>query len=344
MRIKYLDILKAIAILAVIVIHVAGESWYICLHEESFDLFKWQVLLVWLGLAKCGVPIFIMVSGALLLKKDYTVCDIVKRIMIIVGSIILMATVGEMTNIFLGNVQSDNPILDIASQVIHGTVPTYGWYLYTLIGFYLALPFFKAFVNGANEDQYRYTLILIFAFSSIIKFVQMFDADNSMGDLVEMLDMGIGYLSGFMGYFLMGYYMENHRIRVPEWMIYVGGIIGIGVSIVISLGNPARMEDYISYPMPGVVIYSVSMYMIYKKLAHRLSEMPVGKFLADLGSKTLGIYMFHMSLIKVLEYYGVMAKNYNVILSVPVMSLVILIVMYMIVSALKLIPGLRKLI
>ena len=62
-RIKYLDYLRVIGIFAIILVHIASlwvTSTIVCV--------DWQKLASTIG--NIGVPIFLMISGALLLNKN----------------------------------------------------------------------------------------------------------------------------------------------------------------------------------------------------------------------------------------------------------------------------------
>ncbi len=63
-RIKYLDDLRVIGIFAIILVHVA--SLWVTSTIVGVD---WQKLASTIG--NIGVPIFLMISGALLLNKNY---------------------------------------------------------------------------------------------------------------------------------------------------------------------------------------------------------------------------------------------------------------------------------
>ena len=72
-RIKYLDDLRVIGIFAIILVHVA--SLWVTSTIVGVD---WQKLASTIG--NIGVPIFLMISGALLLNKNYpTVSGFYKR-------------------------------------------------------------------------------------------------------------------------------------------------------------------------------------------------------------------------------------------------------------------------
>ena len=62
-RVEYLDILRIIATIAVVAIHVLAKGWY----ENDITTFKWQIYNVFFGIVRWAVPIFVMISGVLFL-------------------------------------------------------------------------------------------------------------------------------------------------------------------------------------------------------------------------------------------------------------------------------------
>ena len=62
-HIAYFDVLRVIAILAVIVLHVAVKPFG---NTDVFS-FTWEMANMWEGLVRWGVPVFVMISGALFL-------------------------------------------------------------------------------------------------------------------------------------------------------------------------------------------------------------------------------------------------------------------------------------
>ena len=65
-RIYYLDILRVIACLCVILIH--SSSQYVVKEVGSLNFWTGNIID---GFSRVAVPIFVMISGALLLNKNY---------------------------------------------------------------------------------------------------------------------------------------------------------------------------------------------------------------------------------------------------------------------------------
>lgn len=74
-RVVYFDYLKIIAALAVIMIHIASENWYTIDVEST----KWFCLNFYDSIARFGVPVFVMISGALFLDKKVKISEIYSK-------------------------------------------------------------------------------------------------------------------------------------------------------------------------------------------------------------------------------------------------------------------------
>lgn len=72
-RIFYYDLLRATAIIFVILIHIDGLIGY------GFDSFKHAIPGLLTCIAMPAVAIFIMLTGSLLLNKPYTLSEFLKR-------------------------------------------------------------------------------------------------------------------------------------------------------------------------------------------------------------------------------------------------------------------------
>ena len=65
-RILYFDILRVLATLAVITLHISVHNWY----ETDISSTQWMAYTMYDSLFRWSVPIFVMISGALFLQRD----------------------------------------------------------------------------------------------------------------------------------------------------------------------------------------------------------------------------------------------------------------------------------
>jgi surface polysaccharide O-acyltransferase-like enzyme len=164
-------------------------------------------------------------------------------------------------------------------------------------------------------------------------------ADISMS--VKMLLMGTNSFSGFVGYFLLGYYFEKYDVRISNVIMLPLGLAGIIIANAMVVINPAAMEDYMRYYMPTVMLYGVAIYLWIRKLAKGLQDNRIATLLGDVGARTLGIYMLHMPVIILLEKAGIVAEKYYELFSIPVLSLAVLLIAYGLTVILRRIPVIK---
>ena len=75
-RIEWLDSLRAIAILAVIVIHVSSP---VVNRAYGSNMTYWWIGHVFDSAVRFAVPLFLMISGAMLLTKEYNLREFYKK-------------------------------------------------------------------------------------------------------------------------------------------------------------------------------------------------------------------------------------------------------------------------
>ena len=75
-RIFYLDCLRALAIIGVILCHVSAPF---VLNLSMINSIEWDVALFFNCFRDFSVPLFVMISGALLINKNYGLIDFIKR-------------------------------------------------------------------------------------------------------------------------------------------------------------------------------------------------------------------------------------------------------------------------
>ena len=68
----YCDYLRLVATFAVVFIHVAASNW----SNVDVNGMQWQVFNIYDSLVRWGVPIFVMISGALFLNRDVPIQNI----------------------------------------------------------------------------------------------------------------------------------------------------------------------------------------------------------------------------------------------------------------------------
>lgn len=76
-HIVYFDYLRITAIIAIVVLHSASQNWY----AADITSPTWNAFNIYDSLMRWGVPVFVMISGALFLSKEQPIKKIYKKIL-----------------------------------------------------------------------------------------------------------------------------------------------------------------------------------------------------------------------------------------------------------------------
>lgn len=191
------DLLKILACFLVIVNHTS----------ITFGNFHGQITASWVlsviifYFSKMAVPIFLMISGMFLLGKERDYQYSFKKaghftvILLFWNYLYWIAQVGvakfwRLDQYLFSTIQRASSI--------------HLWYLYTLIGFYLLLPFLSKLVIHFTKKDFRIFLLLWLIFGSIVPFLI-----SNFGFPTPFSYFQIGLFTGFLGYFILGAYLKK---------------------------------------------------------------------------------------------------------------------------------------
>lgn len=320
-----IDIIRVVSMFCVIFLHCASNRLRVDMGSMG-----WSVINILTAFATCGVPMFFMISGALILNSKktlsvkYTLKDRVLKLFIpmIVWSVIaVIVRLYTSTDLALTTGNFYNEIIHFFNK----PVAVHLWFMYYLIPMYLISPALKIFVDNAEEKVILYIVllwlieILSFTLSGILS------GDNQKAIISISLINNIGFISGYLGYFIVGWYLFNKKINISNVLLIA---IVIGTVLFISAGtrmitdfNGFYTETFKSYRSIFVVILSCAMFLIL----YKIESMPkfIVKFVAEISILSYGVYLSHNVIIDLLNRWGI--KNHritDVILSFAIASIV----------------------
>ncbi|MDD4187287.1 MAG: acyltransferase family protein [Bacilli bacterium] len=313
-RLLYIDILKSIAILFVIIIHTTSNYMMQVYGTGSFKIF-----LALNTVISIAVPLFFMLSGASLIRNNSDIDKkntkrIVKRVYQLFFWTFIYLTFekyyfGSEINIF------NNLIKSIFKyQVSHL------WFMYPLLALYILTPIVSKLYYSLNEKKINYLLIFTFIIPLFIKcFIQYFD-------FVSIPIFSVGFSE--FGYFILGKYIYDkkdyllQRTQKKFWTILT--IISISFVIIYAKIDHYYFgfsdKPYFDYSRFPVALYCISFYTLFMLLEDKFNKISkkILKVVTNLGSNTGGIYYIHMLYIYILSNLyvlgiGFTANNGNII-------------------------------
>ena len=173
------------------------------------------------------------------------------------------------------------------------------WYIYLLIGLYLYLPVFSAWVEKASERA-KLMFLLAWGVTLLLPYYYQF-VSNYLWGTCSWNSFGMLYaFAGFNGYLLLGHYLKN-----LEWSLKKTLAIGIpmfaaGYAVTflafrhitaLPEYTDEMLELFFTYCSLNVVMMTIPVFMLAKKV--KVNSERMKKALANLTVCGFGIYMIH---------------------------------------------------
>ena len=105
-------------------------------------------------------------------------------------------------------------------------VDVHMWYIYLLIGLYLYLPVFSAWVEKASEKA-KLWFLLAWGVSTLLPYYYQFVSPYVWGGCSWNSFNMLYYFAGFNGYLLLGHYLRNH-----DWSLNKILLVGIPMFLI----------------------------------------------------------------------------------------------------------------
>lgn len=301
------DFLRVMAALAVVCIHVSAN---VVLTTPDIHSMAWWSGNIAAAFCRWCVPVFVMISGALLLSspKDYTPIEFYKRR----ASRLLPAIVfwSFVYMVFRKYTENEFNLSVAVNSVIKGTPYYHLWYIYMVVGLYLVTPFIRQMIAAINADSLRILIVICF----VIATTASLSGDKSLTFLPSFLP--------FIGYFLVGYYLCNYYSNLSGFLLTSVFLVCV---VMVSVGTNALfplfgkkawsvMHDYLN---PLVMIMSLCVFIFFTKKSMTIS----GDLIQRVAPITLGIYLVHPLWLSLLDKFGVTGALIHPLIGIPVTTL-----------------------
>lgn len=173
------------------------------------------------------------------------------------------------------------------------------WYIYLLIGLYLYLPVFSAWVEKASERA-KLMFLLAWGVTLLLPYYYQF-VSNYLWGTCSWNSFGMLYaFAGFNGYLLLGHYLRNLdwslgkilAIGLPMFVIgYAVTFFGFRYITALPEFSDEMLELFFTYCSLNVVMMTIPVFMLCKKV--NFHSEGIRKALANLTLCGFGIYMIH---------------------------------------------------
>jgi surface polysaccharide O-acyltransferase-like enzyme len=341
----------------VVLLHASNEYYTTILNSPLDSEFYWWTSTVYKSFAVPCVPLFIILSGALLLQsskiKEPIGLFLKKRFNRIGFAFIFWTLIYLVWAIFVFQipVTFGNVTQGLIFGLLGGSYYHF-WYIYLIVGLYLITPVLRTLISSDSQELLRYIIILWFLGVAVAPFFHMISGFASL-DYPHYLYETLFVVGGSVGYFILGQYLK--KVRVRSLILYGLFFLSVGFTIfgtwlmrfnLSSLGQEYFFFDNLSI---SVILTSITLYMILSKVSADWPKNPFVKRVLHLISiNTLPIYLLHVIIMETLQrgYLGfkLSVTTINPVIGVPIIALITFIITFGLVLLMKRVPVLRTII
>ena len=320
-HVVWLDVVRLIAMFTVVCCHCTDTFNFYPGDSPIIGDIKFWGAAYGAFLRPC-VPLFVMITGALLLPvREETSIFYKKRILRVFWPFLIWSVIYNLFPWFTGVLglrpelildffpysgeevtrQSLSVSLDYIAQIPFNfsLLDVHMWYIYLLIGLYLYLPIFSAWVEKASEKAKLWFLVG-WGVTLFIPYYREFVSPYIWGGCSWNEFNMLYYFAGFNGYLLLGHYLRNLdgslnkvlAIGIPMFLVgYAITFFGFRYTTALPAYTEEQLELFFYYCSPNVVMMTIPIFLLAKKV--NVKSDTIKRMLANLTICGFGIYMVH---------------------------------------------------
>ena len=345
-HIAYLEVLRLVACILVVGVHVSAFN----LEQVPVESLNFKVMNGLDGLSILGVPLFVMISGALFLAPSYEVTvkkfytrKIPRIVFLYFFWLLFYNVVNFLENGTVWNFT--NVKKQIVLESLLGKGMYHMWYLPMLAVLYLLTPFLKSF--AADRKKCLLFCALGFAYSILLPTALKFEFPYRT--IVESLynQFDCSYFGGYVTYYVLGHALHEYVPKLSaqkKAALGLGGVIAMGIEIAVC--NAWSVKTGI---MPTILNtpFSVTAFIGAAAIFLLLRDGVSGrrtKICGKLAGLTLGIYLIHPLFLRIYGWLGGTTLFAPAAIAVPLIIVLITLISGAAVYVLSKIPVVKKIV
>ncbi len=302
-RKAFLDVARIFAVCLVVLAHVAAR--YVVEYESNTLGFFFGNLFD--SISRTCVPVFVMISGALLLDENKRVTgkSMLKRI----KNVALLLAFWSFAyvlfdSIFLPLVKSEKlpSVQEMIYNFFMGHIHL--WYLYMVIGLYAITPFLRAFVKKENKSMVLVFLLLstlgCFLPGLLSLFYGWFPELSYAVQFINKFELD--FFCGYAAYYVLGWYIVRIGFTNEQKIaVYIASGLALAGMFLAAQFIPAYGGESTAfrqaYANNGLLLflYSAGVFTFLASLEGKLRPSEKTSKWLKAGSKlSFGVYVLHM--------------------------------------------------
>lgn len=335
----YIELLRVIAIILVIFNHTDGYYSYF---SVTTNLFTYLFSLIMSVICKINVPIFVMITGALLLEHEECLLKLFQKRVL---RIVLITTIFSFLYYVIAVIRNGKEIFSVwtfLKGLLTGTIQESFWYLYVYMGIILLLPVLRKAAINMDDQEFKYLVIVQNILNVGIPFFT-FITGLHVSSWINLLNIYVFYI--FTGYYF-DKRVKREKLEKNIKKIIISFFICVVIACMIVIASHFRNGNYEQQYLTMLTpLLAQGIFLIIRWICGKHNFIKkIGKIIIFLGGCTFGIYLMEqLARIQLLPMYLYLCNStFGVFACLCyILASFLLALVYTII--LKKIPGIRKL-
>ncbi len=315
----YLDAARVFAIISISLNHAVNRAYdnYEDQYSEfwSFSRMSSMIKAIVSVFSRIGVPLFLMITGVLILNKTFENSKDVKRFyknnllrLFITAEIwfFLMYWVSvfcnpEVTMIqeygFFSAVRRMIRTMFFFDQITMGSM----WYIPMILSLYLILPFCAFLIKRFDKELLAIPLVMIFFYEMVLKSINGFRLINGKEVWkVAFCETELPYM--YLLYIIIGYWIGNGGLaKLKNWMLVAITVSTFACCCAYQYYAYSKPENYlVSYFSPGILLITTMIFALIKRKEHCFVRFK--SILGYLSRISFAIYFVHIVIMELIDW------------------------------------------
>ncbi len=312
-HLDWIDLIRCFAICTVILIHVLQDTYSYELDELPYVGTGRQFMELGLfSLGRLGVPLFVLVSGFLLLDREYNAAKtktfwkrnvfgifLASEIWIVIYNLFLAWYSGEKV---VGWKMFQNMIFLREVEFTHNPV----WYLPMILGLYIFIPYVANALRSVNIKLLLFPLSIVLAYLYVLPVVNVVREAMALEPLTRL--PGLEFGGGTYGVLLIVGYLKKKGVfdKIATILLYAIGIASFGVLIWIEI---FCYEHKVAYQVWYNCIFLLITSTCIFEIMSRWKRIPFKRLVRSLATCSFGIYLIHKPILMMIQRYVVIDRS-----------------------------------
>lgn len=295
LRRKDYDLLRVLSMAAVVYLHTAASSLQTMEQPVLWQFSNWMA-----ALGTAAVPIFFLLSGALLLPSQRTADPILvlryRLPKVLVPGLFWSGVVIAGTWYLEGGAAA----FQLLVRLPNTTVLTPYWFLYALVPMYLLSPLLKRMTDHLERVHWRYLLGLWAVLTLGLQSVAYLVPEPWKLFFLENTTLTVSAVGGYLGYFLLGAWLGRQKELPPrKWLWLIAGadwsLIALGTWYFMDK-NGVYGQQFLDYRGIFAAILATTLFLLVRSYCG--TGKGSGRVLTLLAGCSFGVYLAHPFAIK----------------------------------------------